>query len=120
MLSVRHSLTALERGKAAHDLRVAILKVLEFVLLQCLVFFSCLDQHRQILIGVFPGGEEILVLLACFAGVSSEQSGACQANVGERVNRRGGINAAVLNDRLKVCGGCRPISLLQISLTPNP
>ena len=58
------------------------------LLLQLLKLPLCLNQKRNVSVGVFPERKEILISLARLGGVALHRGGSCERQVRERPQRR--------------------------------
>src|SRR5215510_1207418 len=81
---------------------------------QLFVFLPRLDQNRDILIGIFPEGKEVLISLACFCGVASKYRRARQAHVSERIQRGVNHKVSVIDYFLEFSQRLRTILTAQI------
>jgi len=61
-------------------------------------------QDGNVGIGVFPEGEEVLILGTSLGSVAGENVGAGEAEMGERTEREVDHDAAVVQKPLKFCG----------------
>jgi hypothetical protein len=86
-------------------------------LFQLLVLLTGLDEHRQILICVFPKCKEILIRLAGAGRVAIYDCGSREAELRKRACRRKRIYTRIVNDLFEFCDGFVAPALLKITIS---
>ena len=87
-----------------------------FKLFHLLVLILRFDQNRNVRIGIFPQREEILIRLARFRRVALQYCRAAKSEMRERIERREGRPAAVIQNLLKLAGCLRAFPFTQVGL----
>src|ERR1700690_3323112 len=97
------------------DSRILFLELAH--LIQLFVFGPGLLQDRDVGVGIFPDGEEILVRSAGRAHISGKSACPRQPEVGQSAERKIHDHPRMVNDLLKFCCSLASLASSQISLS---